>query len=396
MAAMNEMEMRRKAVFYVRRRISTLVSAHIRDASLIRPHNQTLWDRFFPSQGNVAEVEEYLKTLEEEPYVAVVMEAGREIVRDTLLRRADVAVLVANETGDPIDVAIKKSAEGDANVSVAMSNTVAKIQEAVEFLILAIAKMIEDRSFIDLNKDIETINIRHYRDRAQAFLSAIQDLYVSVRSLSVALNIFKEVNEEIAHQVAVAQQDPSDAARQRELDLLIKNAVIIYEMANISYLYINMMQTMGLDKIKQIHSDVVKELNDVYVESQRIRRELARDPNVDDEFKELTFSELDRQDEMRTLTLQLWQDIFETFNDNSDKVKDLKKKAKKLVYIRDTTLNRLKGLSAITLTTLIKSNITSINEIADLANSMEAVRLSSEDLHRLLGLKKDTDEDSES
>lgn len=145
---------------------------------------------------------------------------------------------------------------------------VANLRTELREIIWEIATGHELRRFEPLRKDFETLNgvSKRHLDRGTAILDSEQQMFISYHSVFLACKACSEVNKSMLSQIAKLRHDNSKDGN--ELELLLKNAIIVFEVTSLIIDMIQNFRLKGLEEFQSLRDLVFMELAEAESNSQ--------------------------------------------------------------------------------------------------------------------------------
>lgn len=262
-----------------------------------------------------------------------------------------------------------------------VTQDVLNMRSTLAGLIEQTAQWIEYYEYSDVEQAAAQLPAANLRNRAARLIYSEKALHVSAQSLRITIELFVKMNEQIVSQVEVA---PADITEER--NLLLSNAVLVYEVADFVVNYIESYQTQGIGQLRSIQAEIAGQIR---ADRARVRNRVAEIEQLDlpDDLRE----EFRRECEENEKALQLASDTWaEYIGEEDDVAKSISEELARIAPMvrmrRDLAYDRIAVLSKSELTMLIKKSVQEIKAAAILTSNLRLAALTPARLNRLFGL----------
>lgn len=261
---------------------------------------------------------------------------------------------------------------------------VANLRSELREIIWEIATGHEVSRFEPLRKDFETLNgvSKRHLERGTAILDSEQQMFISYHSVFFACKACSEVNKSMLSQIATLRHGNSKDGN--ELELLLKNAIIVFEVTS---LIINMIQNFrlkGLEEFQTLRDSVFMELAEAESNSQ-LNVQKANHPAIPLQQKEETIirdRNLKESANLVRLQWRMFEDQIFRMRQNAGSLAD---NLPSLALTRDNAKVQLDFLELLAVTQMMNQNIQAIDGLTNL--ELDLAPLSPYDVCRLIGLE---------
>jgi hypothetical protein len=226
------------------------------------------------------------------------------------------------------------------------------------------------------NKNLNRLQM----DRGKAVIDIEKKLFVSYNALVFAFRICANYNDTILNRIASASLKPDE-----ELELLLKNALIVYEISSMIITMITEFQLHGEANFKALHKEVLKELSD----RERVAAGLVATAHASSDISaELRTEATRRERAMKENTAVLrgewskFQAMIASFRSSVEALKQDRNIAE-LRLSRDMAKNQLDFLEIVSVTRVLKQNFTTMQDMINV--NLSLANLEPADIGRLIG-----------
>ncbi len=218
-------------------------------------------------------------------------------------------------------------------------------------------------------------------ERGTEILENERQMFISYHSLFFACKACSEVNKNILSQI---ENERTCLKKDgNELELLLKNAIVIFEVTSLIVEMIQQFKLNGLKEFQSLRDTVLKELAEVESNSRRNVSQ-ANHPGIPLHQKEETiFRDQELKESTRLVRLQ-WHNFDGQIKSMQESAGVLAQRLPSLALTRDNAKVQLDFLELLAVTQMMNQNIQAIDGLANL--ELPLAPLSPDDVCRLIGL----------
>lgn len=242
-------------------------------------------------------------------------------------------------------------------------------------ILFGVAANIQDEKFKPLDREIKSSGLSRYQERRyEKVRDAQKDIYASYDSIRQSINYITEFNQEIVDRV--------DQAKGKErTNLLLLNAVIVYELTDAIIEMINDFQLRGRDTLKSIGGEVYEELQRQHQDDVEL---WERAGQGSDEVKRRVRESVEERARIREAITEKWSGMWKKIEKLELRMGEAKGFIPTLELIRDNARGQINILEVIGITQIVESNIKNFQEICEITN-IELAPLTKTDVYELIG-----------
>jgi hypothetical protein len=258
--------------------------------------------------------------------------------------------------------------------------------ENVKKIILATAHYIESERYQGVDEKIDEMDLSKFnKDRVLRLIGSQKRLSGSFQTLVVVVDMFKKINESIRSELesAKATADGEVMGRMEQTKILLKNAILVYELASFALEFLKQFGLSGIDDIVAIRDDVYGDLLRGDKQDQEI---VAKVADMGDDFKAQTMEEIEGRKQVREKVKQKWDKMLSEIKELKEKTDNAKAFVTQLEVIKMNAASRIDILQVIATTQLVENSITAVSKIADISN-FEMPKLDGQYACELLGIE---------
>jgi len=261
---------------------------------------------------------------------------------------------------------------------------VSNLRSELKEIVYEVASEHEKRSFDPLRKEFEKLNgvSKRHVERGVAILDSEQQMFISYHSVFFACRTCSEVNKAILAKIENQRLGPKNEGT--ELELLLKNAVIIFEVTSLIIEIIEQFQLKGLKEFQVLRDIVFKELAEAETNSQRNVAN-ANHPAIPPHQKEETILRDRNLKENANLVRLQWRSFEDQIYRMRQNAGSLAERLPSLALTRDNAKVQLDFLEVLAVTQMMNQNIQAIDCLTNL--ELDLAQLNPYDVCRLIGLE---------
>ncbi|WP_045212260.1 hypothetical protein [Desulfonatronovibrio magnus] len=288
---------------------------------------------------------------------------GTELIKNELISQIDYLTDTQKKTELKNIEILSDNLVASEHINSEIKNKVLDYSANVEKIIYATAFYIEEDQYKSIDDKIAKLDLSKFdKNRIENLILAQKKLSGSFQTLTVVIDVFKQINEDILDQI----NDASAANESNnQLKLYFKNAVLVYELTNFAANFLNKFGLQGIDDFKTIRKEVFEDLE------QGERKDLELEKSLDEAPESLrlnTLDDINYRKEARTKVKERWKKIGQEISKLNERAKEAQKLVAHLEIIRQNAANQIDVLNLIATTKVVESTISAIKGVADISN----------------------------
>jgi hypothetical protein len=159
-----------------------------------------------------------------------------------------------------------------SNVPREVSDEVARLQRDMRDIIEQIARRIEDNNYRDAEQAIQRMPMAYSeRERATSLVHADKRMHISYQALRMTVEYFSELNQGILEKIDL------ERSHDREANMVLMNAIMIFELAEFVIGYVNQFRLEGEDDLNRLRRETKDRINEWRQEQQSLESRASRD-----------------------------------------------------------------------------------------------------------------------
>jgi len=233
-----------------------------------------------------------------------------------------------------------------------------------------------------LNRDQRTDAIR--------LVDADKSIRVSSRSLRMVMEEFSNINENILSRI----KDHQDGVgvkndRARELELLLGNAFLVYELTDFVIRYLETFKISGMDDVTKLHHESIKRVNEIRVNNTRLRTQAMSERNED--VKKRVLQSVDDNEFALSEVVRAWDEYKRRIEELSREASEQSKMViASLRLLRSNSQVRIDLMELLTIVHMAQDRLQDIEVAVTTLEKMQLAPLPPDQITRLLGLDNPT------
>ncbi|MEZ4600750.1 MAG: hypothetical protein R2940_13255 [Syntrophotaleaceae bacterium] len=254
-------------------------------------------------------------------------------------------------------------------------NRLTQYREKVREIIFGIAVELQNQKFKGLDNDIKEAGLSKYQERRYIKVrDAQKELYASYDAIRESLNYITDFNNKILKKI-------NEATGAKKTDLLLLNAIIVYELTDAIIDLLEDFQLRGKDTLQSINDQVLEELRGQEAHDEDLQKRASHGNGHVEKGVQRSIKE---RREIRQIVIKKWKKIWKQVTALEANILNAKGHLETLKLIRDNAKGQINILEVIGITQIVESNIRNFQEICAVTN-IELAPLTKEDVYGLIG-----------
>ena len=261
-----------------------------------------------------------------------------------------------------------------------VQDEIASLHMNIRGLIEQIATQIEDGKYRASEQAVDQMMLAYSeKKRAHDIMQADKKMHVSYQALRMTVDFFSDLNETILRRVE------SEVSPEREGDMVLGNAIMIYELTDFVIRYIQGFAIQGAGDIQQLHEDARRRMQDLRQQQTALERR-AMAASIEPSVREQTLEDLrNREDAIHELETQ-WETYIGEVADLHSRVGEVRGKLPTLELIRDNARLQIGVIQIVAMLRFLKRNSDAISGTVNALKGFRLVPLTHDRVRRLLGI----------
>jgi hypothetical protein len=276
---------------------------------------------------------------------------------------------------------LSDSIASNSKLSKPIKQKTQEFRQGVKEYILMTAALIEKGKFEDVSQVVSSIQAgENEKRKIELLLNGYKKLSFSMETVRVTVDFFSIANKNIVDQVrSVSRSSPEFS------DLMLKNAVLIYELTGFLIEYLENFGISGIEDIEKVRKDIENQLNQTEKAIDEIEQD--KDLDADPQLKTRIIENNTERKAILNIIRQKWSSFEGGITKNKDSINSTITKLVPNLKIRQKDARiQVMTLELVQLTRAFQSNIDLANTFADV-KQLELAPLTADDVRQLLGLE---------
>ncbi|WPD22600.1 MAG: hypothetical protein SD837_20740 [Candidatus Electrothrix scaldis] len=218
--------------------------------------------------------------------------------------------------------------------------------------------------------------------KREKLLKAKLDNNVSIRSAAMALHLLVGINDSLKEQATKA------TSRQEKEKVFMKQAIFVYEMADITLELLNGLTLEGKNIIEDLHKDAQERVETRIADIEKQKKEARKLKDQELMSEEDYTNELhtyDLMEEANRRSLDAWKKVIEQMGTQEKFILNLQKKTALIRYKRDKAKVQLETLRDLRQIAELRDSIGSLDDLVTSIADLDLLRLDEDTVSDLLG-----------
>lgn len=317
---------------------------------------------------------------EKEDYLA----EGARILEEEIANSVDYSVSLQNESALRNIEILSDELIANKHLHKNVKKKIKEYQKNFSKILAATAKFIEEEKFSSVDQALDYIDLGRFDRKRISDLFLIQKrISFSFQTLNVAIEFFAKINESLLEKIE--QSDPS-TQRFEHTKLLLKNAILVYELTSFIAKYIEKYGLVGIEELDTIRQDVYKDLHQQQKEEENLQAKL-KSAHLD-ETRKMILRDIQNRKKVIDLVKRKWNEFDNRIKRLQEGVDSSKKIIADLELIRMNARNQINLLQVMVSVQIVQDNLDIIKNLSHIKNFALAP-LTPEDAMALLGIPSD-------
>ena len=315
-----------------------------------------------------------------DPLETVQRRAGVRAISDLLQRHMDKVISVRSTYQiDDSDLLTARIGH-KSDIPQAVRSELTRLHANMRDIIERIAQKMEDRKYKDAEEAIADPRFGlSDRERATALIAADKKFHVSYQTLKTVVEFFSAFNQEILARIE------QESSAQRQSNMMLGNAVMLFELTDFVISYIHQFTVRGIDQIDSIYDDVRARIDDFRTQQEALERR-AKNPAVESRVREETLTHIEHRRHAIDEVESEWANYVTEVKQIDGVLDEVRRKIPTLEVIRDNAGVQISLLQLVSLLSFLKQNSEAIKGTVDALQGFQLAPLTSNRVRRLLGV----------
>lgn len=246
-------------------------------------------------------------------------------------------------------------------------------------IIAGTASVIEKNKFSTVAQAIKKVDLfEHDKTKVINFFDAQQKLSYSFQTLSVTIELFTQVNDDIKKEIETLNKTD----KSKTLKLRLINAVLVYELTDFVTYFVENFALVGREAINEIKNIVFKDLERGEKEDKQLQSNLH---SGRPEIMKIILRDINEREKVRKIIKDKWIAFESKIDEMENSVSNAMAVIPDLVNIRENAKNQIDTLSLVAIMQIIETNIEIVKSFPELTKNL-LVPFSAEDACQILGI----------
>lgn len=294
---------------------------------------------------------------------------GAIYVKDTLGEQADFAVGLKRQK-DLADIVktnqniISDDVLTNKRFPKRIQKTIESYRNEVKKIISATAAHIERNKFETVEEAVSDLQSGEAEmNKVTSLLRGQRKLSCSFETVAVAVDLFSLVNEQIREEIK--ETSPSKAG-SKYTDLMLKNAILIYELTTFLINYLEEYSLTGVDDLEKVKQEVENDFLHPLEDQLRHSEEQAISHSGDEEASQQLLTNIEERRKVVSLVRERWSKFDSKIESLQGGVNTLKSIIPDLKLRKLDAQGQILTLQVVQLVRAFDANLSLINKVADL------------------------------
>lgn len=317
----------------------------------------------------------------EDPIEQVERDAGTEAVTYLVDRHLTTLLNVRSQHAvNDLDL-LSARIQGFSIIPLAAREQIARFHASIRTIIREVASRIEEKRFQSALASVETMQLSLVdRQRASRLLEADKKVHVSYQALKITVELFRDLNQMIVEKIEGRASSPLS-----ETNLILGNAILVYELTDFVISYIQSFSVDGIREILLLHEDAKRKIAELR-ENQQALGEKAQGAAIASAVREQILADIQTRERSIELLEAEWRSYVEAVGLLQVEFEKIRGSIPTLELIRENAKIQIDLIETVAMLQILKQNIGTMKATILTLESMKLVSLSPNRVRRLLGI----------
>lgn len=269
-------------------------------------------------------------------------------------------------------------------VSVDLKNEIYEYHHNLKKMIIAAADHIEKKQFRKNGINERQIDLTgHEKNRVLQIIENRRSLNLSFQTLHAVVQLFIKSNEKIKLNIKNSSNSSNEYYER------LKNAILVFELIDFVYNYINDFEITGKDKLDLIKEEINNELKEQELKDEELKNKLLKQKKAS--VINAINKRIEDRRKIRKFVSEQWKEFENKIGKTDKQVQTIKGVLEELDVYRDDARNHIDSIPWARLAAIVQGNINIIDDLKEIDWNL-LVDFTIEDLYRLTGKNIDHNE----
>ena len=254
-----------------------------------------------------------------------------------------------------------------------------RLHQAMRAIIASIAQRIEDNNYRDPELAIQTMPMANAeRERAASLVRADKRMHVSYLALKMTVEYFGELNRGVLRKI------DRETSPEREANMMLGNAIMIFELTTFVIDFVSGFQLDGEDEIDRLYHEMKRRIADLREEHARLES-LVTAPNIEPAVRAQTLEDIRTRTAAVDEVEREWDKYLEEKSAVHSMIGSVRDKVPTLEVIRENARLQIGVLQLVAVLQYLKRNTDAVKGAMDTLKGFRLAPLSPNRVRRLIG-----------
>ncbi len=320
------------------------------------------------------------------PAATVIYDTVANLMIDRTQRHVQQAMNTVQPTDQSAAAVLSFNIIQNGKIAESFKHNAARMRHEIQAAIFATSEYIQAEGFSSLDEVLDAPASPPKKQQILNFVNGHYRLYVSYQSMSIALQLFSVINQELLERIGENKnRSPNEAHK-----LAIINAILVYEVADVIIAFLHAFELQGVKEILEIHAQVSREIARGRKENEEILvyitdyiatlENTSTDTCLD--LSQKTAAAEERLGALNELEKE-WSELINKINKIQKNAYTFKNCIADLELIKREAAANLTILGLINITKMVKDNIKTIQGVLQI-NKLQVESITADDVRRFL------------
>ena len=316
------------------------------------------------------------------PATTVIYDTAANLIIDRAQEHVKGNINSVSSTNDSADAVLSFKIIQNEKIGKRFKENISRMRYEIQAAIFATSEFIQAQEFVSLNEVLDSNTSPAKKQQILSFVNGHYRLHVSYQSMSSALQLFSLINQELLERIDKNKNRTPDEFHK----IAVINAVIVYEVADIIIAFLRAFELQGVKEIREIHSQVTREIERGRIENHEIIEKLELRENS----PSVTFLNIAQEKDSAKDRLGALEQLEQEWSALINKIDNVQKDSYKfadciddLEILKRNAAANLTILGLMEITKMVKTNIETIQSVLQV-DRLKITPITADDVRRFL------------
>jgi hypothetical protein len=232
-----------------------------------------------------------------------------------------------------------------------VASTVTQLHGQIRRIVQTVSEDIETRQYKSVEEAIAGMQLAYVdRQRAAQLVQADKRVHISARSLNLTVELFADLNKRILENLE----------RTSSTQLLLGNAILVYELTDYVIKYIDGFSVDGIGDILQLYEEAKAKIADLRGQQEDLER-LAQSPQVEKAVRDQVLDNIKQREQSILYLEDAWRKYVDEITSGQGDLLKIRDQVPTLTLMRENAKVQINLIQVVAMLQLLKRNMDALS-----------------------------------